>query len=99
VEDGAVGDELAALAQRVADSWGGPAAAPIRLLPESFDPAELPAPLVSPDPVPFALRQDTMDFVAFDPAVDQHLLVFGDTASGKTALLRGLAAGFMERST
>ncbi|MBT1676147.1 type VII secretion protein EccCa [Curtobacterium aurantiacum] len=99
VEDGVVGDELGALAQRVADSWGGPAAAPIRLLPESFDPAELPDPLDTPTAVPFALRQDTMDFVAFDPAVDQHLLVFGDTASGKTALLRGLAAGFMERST
>ncbi|WIE74693.1 type VII secretion protein EccCa [Curtobacterium sp. MCSS17_007] len=99
VDDGAVGDELAALAQRVADSWGGPAAAPIRLLPESFDPAELPDALATPATVPFALRQDTMDFVAFDPAVDQHLLVFGDTASGKTALLRGLAAGFVERST
>ncbi|WP_434769382.1 type VII secretion protein EccCa [Curtobacterium flaccumfaciens] len=99
VEDGVVGDELGALAQRVADSWGGPAAAPIRLLPESFDPAELPDPLDTPTTVPFALRQDTMDFVAFDPAVDQHLLVFGDTASGKTALLRGLAAGFMDRST
>jgi len=99
VDDGAVGDELAALAQRVADSWGGPAAEPIRLLPESFDPAELPDPLSTPETVPFALRQDTMDFVAFDPAVDQHLLVFGDTGSGKTALLRGLAAGFVERST
>lgn len=99
VDDGAVGDELAALAQRVADSWGGPAAAPIRLLPESFDPAELPDALATPATVPFALRQDTMDFVAFDPAVDQHFLVFGDTASGKTALLRGLAAGFVERAT
>ncbi len=99
VDDDAVGDALEALARRVAESWGGPAAAPIRLLPESFDPAELPDPLATPDVVPFALRQDTMDFVAFDPAQDQHLLVFGDTASGKTALLRGLAAGFMERST
>ena len=99
VDDDAVGDALEALAHRVADSWGGPAAAPIRLLPESFDPAELPDPLSTPDTVPFALRQDTMDFVAFDPAQDQHLLVFGDTRSGKTALLRGLAAGFTERAT
>lgn len=99
VDDDAVGDALEALARRVADSWGGPAAAPIRLLPESFDPAELPDPLAVPDAVPFALRQDTMEFVAFDPAQDQHLLVFGDTRSGKTALLRGLAAGFVERAT
>jgi S-DNA-T family DNA segregation ATPase FtsK/SpoIIIE len=98
-DDEALGDALDALARRSAASWEGPAAAPIRLLPESFDPAELPDALDTPDTVPFGLRQDTMDFVAFDPAQDQHLLVFGDTASGKTALLRGLAQGFMDRAT
>lgn len=99
VDDDDIGEELDALARRAAASWEGPAAAPIRLLPESFDPDELPDPLDTPDTVPFALRQDTMGIVAFDPALDQHLLVFGDTASGKTALLRGLAAGFMDRAT
>ncbi len=44
-----------------AASWQGPAAAPIRLLPTDFAPAELPDALDEPDALPFGLRQDTME--------------------------------------
>lgn len=99
VEDAQLGDELEALAERLTADWSGPAAAPIRLLPESFEPAELPDPLQVPERVPFGLRQDTMEYVAFDPLLDQHLIVFGDAGSGKTTLLRGIAAGLIDRSS
>ncbi len=49
------------LADRSASGWEGPSAAPIRLLPASLDPAELPDAFDEPDAVPFGLRQDTME--------------------------------------
>jgi S-DNA-T family DNA segregation ATPase FtsK/SpoIIIE len=98
-DDDRVSEALQQLARRSAASWNGPQASPIRLLPESFDPDELPDELEAPDVVPFGLRQDTMEWVGFDPGRDQHLLVLGDTRCGKTTLLRGLARGFMDRAT
>ncbi|WP_422935432.1 type VII secretion protein EccCa [Sinomonas sp. P47F7] len=99
VDDAQLGDALEALAARLTADWSGPAAAPIRLLPESFEPSELPDALEVSERVPFGLRQDTMEYVAFDPLLDQHLIVFGDAGSGKTTLLRGIAAGLIDRSS
>ncbi|MDR1448739.1 MAG: type VII secretion protein EccCb, partial [Propionibacteriaceae bacterium] len=98
-EDDSIGEELAALAQRVAQSWSGPSAAPIRLLPDVLAPTDLPDEFDQPDQIPFGLRQDTFEAACFDPIEDQHLLVFGDTRCGKTTLLRGLVQGFVKRFT
>lgn len=92
------GEALTALAERTAADWQGPAAAPIRLLPESLDPATLPSVFDEPDRVPLGLRQDTMqpellDFEGRDP----HLLVLGDPGSGKSMVLRQVLAGIVER--
>ena len=97
-DDAAVGDALEELAARSAASWQGPAAAPIRLLPADLPPADLPDALDEPDRVPFGLRQDTMEPAYLELGdADQHLLVFGDTRSGKTTLLRGLVNGLLDR--
>ncbi|MDO5052312.1 MAG: type VII secretion protein EccCa [Pseudoclavibacter sp.] len=98
VEPGEVGAALEELARRTAESWSGPAAAPIRLLPGRIDPATLPGPEDEPAAVPFGLRQDTMDtaFWEFSDS-DQHLLVLGDAKSGKSALLRTIARGMVDR--
>jgi len=97
-DDDSIGEALEALAARSAASWEGPAAAPIRLLPDDFSAIELPDALDEPDRVPFGLRQDTMQPAFLDPAgTDQHLLVLGDTRSGKTTLLRGLIRGLIDR--
>lgn len=98
VDDDDVADALEALARRAADSWSGPGAAPIRLLPADYEPAELPDPFVEPDRVPFGLRQDTMQpaFLELGDR-DQHLLVFGDSRSGKSTLLRGVVEGLVDR--
>jgi S-DNA-T family DNA segregation ATPase FtsK/SpoIIIE len=99
-DDESIGDELEALAKRSAASWSGPAASPIRLLPDDLSPSELPDELDEPDRLPFGLRQDTMEAAMLDlTGRDQHLLVFGDTESGKSTLLRGIARGLVERYT
>jgi S-DNA-T family DNA segregation ATPase FtsK/SpoIIIE len=96
-DDGEIGDGVAQLAEQAAAAWSGPAAAPIRLLPDVLDPADLPDVTHQPEAVPFGLQQNDFKAVCFDPALDQHLMVFGDARSGKTTVLRGLARGFMER--
>ncbi|MBF0722579.1 type VII secretion protein EccCa [Sanguibacter inulinus] len=98
VGDDAVGDELEALARRTAESWSGPAAAPIRLLPLDVDRAELPDAFDEPDVVPIGLRQDTMEAALWElTGDDQHLVVLGDSRCGKTTLLRTIAKGLIER--
>ena len=98
VEPGEVGAALEELARRTAESWSGPAAAPIRLLPSRIDPATLPGPEDEPAAVPFGLRQDTMDTAFWEFAdADQHLLVLGDAKSGNSALLRTIARGLVDR--
>lgn len=99
VDDEEIGPALQALAERFAESWSGPAAAPIRLLPELLHPAELPDALDEPDRVPLGVSQDDLAPEFFDPRREQHLLVFGDSGSGKSSVLRAVAAGFMDRFT
>ncbi|HWU57255.1 MAG TPA: type VII secretion protein EccCa [Microbacteriaceae bacterium] len=98
VDDERIADALEALARQAAESWNGPAAAPIRLLPADYSPAELPDPFDEPDRVPYGLRQDTMQPATLDFAnQDQHLLIFGDAGSGKTTLLRGVISSLVDR--
>lgn len=98
VEDADVGEALEQIAKESAARWGGPGAAPIRLLPEDLSPADLPDALDEPDEIPVGLRQDSMqpvtiDFVTRDP----HLLVLGDSRCGKTTMLRGVLQGAIDR--
>jgi S-DNA-T family DNA segregation ATPase FtsK/SpoIIIE len=85
------GELVERLADRVAATWTGSRARPIRVLPAELRPAEVPEYAGPPQHVALGLRQDTMA-----PAVlelgdrDQHLLVFGDQRCGKTTLLRGI---------
>lgn len=100
VADDAVGVELEELAARTAASWSGPAAAPIRLLPTVVDPSDLPDRFDEPEAVPIGLRQDTMEAALWELTADEpHLLVLGDTRSGKSTLLRTLAIGLQDRFT
>ncbi|GAA1131854.1 type VII secretion protein EccCa [Microbacterium aurantiacum] len=98
VDDADVGEALEAIARDAAARWGGPGAAPIRLLPDDLAPDELPDPLDEPDEIPLGLRQDTMQPVTLDLATrDPHLLVLGDSRCGKTTVLRGIIQGAIDR--
>ncbi|MEV7972097.1 type VII secretion protein EccCa [Cellulomonas sp. NPDC089187] len=100
VADDVIGVELEELAARTAAAWSGPAAAPIRLLPTTVDPADLPDRFDEPESIPLGLRQDTMDAALWELTADEpHLLVLGDTRSGKSTLLRTLAVGLQDRFT
>jgi len=77
------------LPDRIAESWTGPPAPPVRTLPAVVrldevgrpDGLGLPVGLAEPD-----LRPALLDF----DGADHHLLILGDSGSGKTALLRTL---------
>ncbi|WP_307299419.1 type VII secretion protein EccCb [Microbacterium natoriense] len=100
VDDDHVGDALTELAKQTAASWQGPAASPIRLLPEDLDPATLPDEFDEPDHLPIGLRQDTMEPALLSLGdTDQHVLVLGDAGSGKTTLLRQILDTLIQRHT
>jgi S-DNA-T family DNA segregation ATPase FtsK/SpoIIIE len=98
VDDADIGEALERIARESAAQWGGPGAAPIRLLPEDLSPRELPDALDEPDDIPIGLRQDTMAAVTIDLANrDPHLLVLGDSRCGKSTVLRGVVQGAIDR--
>jgi DNA segregation ATPase FtsK/SpoIIIE, S-DNA-T family len=81
----------------VKGAWTGPRPAPVRVLPAVLPAADLDE--VSPPQGSVAIGRFESDFspVLFEMAGrDQHLLALGDTATGKTNLLR-LAAGQLIR--
>jgi S-DNA-T family DNA segregation ATPase FtsK/SpoIIIE len=96
------GDDLAAgardLAARVAAAWPAEPAPPVRLLPRELPASALPGPDSGPA-VPIGIAERDLGPVAVDFAADPHLLVFGDSESGKTNLLRLIARGLTERRT
>lgn len=99
-EDVKLGEAIEQLGARLSESWSGPSAAPIRLLPESLDPSALPDPVDEPNAVPLGIRQDTMAPTTWDfSRLEQHLTILGDTQSGKTNTLRLIAHELMARFT
>jgi S-DNA-T family DNA segregation ATPase FtsK/SpoIIIE len=102
-----VGDLVAA----VAESWTGPAAPPVRMLPTLLPAAELPAPAPAPATadgerpprglfrIPIGVEETELGTAWHDFAEAPHLVAFGDTESGKTNLLRLFARSITERFT
>ncbi|WP_306368963.1 type VII secretion protein EccCa [Nocardiopsis sp. CC223A] len=80
------------LITRVKDAWDGPAAPPVRTLPAMLRAAELPASDLEGTSgvlrVPLGLESRRMQPFWHDFGATPHLLVVGDTESGKTNLVR-----------
>jgi S-DNA-T family DNA segregation ATPase FtsK/SpoIIIE len=78
------------LVAAVTARWNGtPTAAPVRTLPAELPLAELPEP--DGHRLPIGLDEEALAVVRLDFDAEPHLLVFGDTESGKSNLLRLVA--------
>ncbi|WP_217142990.1 type VII secretion protein EccCa [Streptomyces sp. AC627_RSS907] len=101
--DGADGTDdlsegVASLVAAVAESWTGPPAPPLRMLPAVLPVADLDAP-TGDFKVALGLEEERLDTVWHDFSETPHLVVIGDTESGKTNLLRLLTRAITERYT
>lgn len=82
----------------VADlSSGAPGVPPVRTLPEQIDRVDLPP--GADGALRLGLDEDGLALVELDPAAEPHLVCFADAESGKTGLLRLLAAEIAGRCT
>jgi S-DNA-T family DNA segregation ATPase FtsK/SpoIIIE len=90
------GTEPAQLVKAIASGWSGPPAPPVRLLPTDLPYADLVAAAAGqsghPLTLPLGVNEADLGVVGLDFAAEPHLLVFGDQGSGKTSVLRSLAA-------
>ncbi|MFD7729406.1 type VII secretion protein EccCa [Kitasatospora phosalacinea] len=82
-------DGVADLIDAVDEHWTGPRAPQVRMLPALLDPADLPAP-EGRLRVPLGLEGTAIAPLWHDFEESPHLLVVGDSESGKTNLLRHL---------
>jgi len=85
------------LVTRVTAAWPDPPAPQVRLLPRRVPAAELPPAEPGDTAIPIGIAESDLKPVRLDLAADPHLIVFGDTESGKTNLLRLLARGITDR--
>ncbi|MEU2084990.1 type VII secretion protein EccCa [Streptomyces albus] len=91
-------DGVAGLVAAVKESWRGPNAPRVRMLPTKLPVRELP-PAGGDFRVPIGLEQERLSVVWHDFSESPHLVVVGDTESGKTNLLRLVAKAITERYT
>ncbi|MFI5635342.1 type VII secretion protein EccCa [Streptomyces sp. NPDC051664] len=98
---GDLADGVSDLVSTIAESWTGPLAPPVRMLPTMLSAAKLPR---DPDParrlrIPIGLEETELQTAWHDLAATPHLVAFGDSESGKTNLLRLFAKSLSERFT
>jgi DNA segregation ATPase FtsK/SpoIIIE, S-DNA-T family len=96
-------DGFADLAREVRRRWPGPGVAAVKALPVDVALRELLPPESAPTGDPYALApvvgvaESDLGPAAVDFTTDPHLVVFGDTQTGKTTLLRGIMRQIVRR--
>jgi S-DNA-T family DNA segregation ATPase FtsK/SpoIIIE len=100
LDGGSTVDDLAesvrTLVESVAGTWPGESAPPVRLLPERLPLAELSAMVPAGTPgIPIGLSGEDLSPVSVDFSQEPHFVIFGDTESGKSNLLRTIASGLV----
>ncbi|WP_240139426.1 type VII secretion protein EccCa [Streptomyces sp. MUM 178J] len=91
-------DGSAAFVEAVKSAWAGPPAPPIRLLPRNLEADRLPKGFEYPQHgVAFGIDETNLEPVFVDFETDPFFLVYGESESGKTNLLRLLAQQIAER--
>ncbi|KAA2266469.1 type VII secretion protein EccCa [Solihabitans fulvus] len=88
------------LVARITKAWPGKPASQVRLLPREVSLTALPGVAEVPGrKIPLGLAEADLKPVYLDFGADPHFLAFGDVESGRTGLLRTIAAGIMARYT
>ncbi|MFE5510679.1 type VII secretion protein EccCa [Streptomyces sp. NPDC056529] len=96
--DSDLSEATAAMTQEVTRHWTAPGAPEVRLLPRELDVHELPAGHAQPGRgVAFAIDENGLEPVFVDFDRDPFFLVFGESESGKSNLLRLLIKQISER--
>ncbi|MEU4134007.1 type VII secretion protein EccCa [Streptomyces wuyuanensis] len=96
--DSDLSEATAAMAQEVSRHWTAPGAPPVRLLPRTLPVESLPAGYTEPKRgVAFAIDENNLEPVFANFERDPFFLVFGESESGKSNLLRLLITQLAER--
>ncbi|HET6857951.1 MAG TPA: type VII secretion protein EccCa, partial [Streptomyces sp.] len=93
-------DGVAGLVAAISENWTGPSAPRVRMLPTSLPVSDLP-PAEGEGGLRIAIGLDENELapVWHDFAEHPHMIVVGDSESGKTNLLRVIAKGITDRYT
>ncbi|GAA2272907.1 MULTISPECIES: type VII secretion protein EccCa [Kitasatospora] len=95
-----LGDGLAGLVEAVNGAWTGPRAPQVRMLPAVLDGNSLPKGFEHPElGVAFAVDETELAPVFLNFETDPMFVVFGESESGKSAVLRMLIKQITERYT
>ncbi|MEV0405336.1 type VII secretion protein EccCa [Actinoallomurus sp. NPDC050550] len=89
---------ISGLVSAVNESWAGPPAPPVRMLPAVLNASDLPAP-EGDFRVPLGLEEERLSTVWHDFGENPHMIVVGDTECGKTNLLRLMAKAITSHYT
>uniref|UniRef100_UPI002028D5E6 type VII secretion protein EccCa n=1 Tax=Actinotalea sp. C106 TaxID=2908644 RepID=UPI002028D5E6 len=89
---GTLGGGVDHLVRAVAEAWRGPRGPKLRLLPEHIHLDEVRAMAPQTPQLLLGVEESRLGPVGLDPRTTSHLIAFGDGGSGKSALLRGVAA-------
>ncbi|MGI5269179.1 type VII secretion protein EccCa [Nonomuraea sp. CA-218870] len=93
-------DGMRSLVEAVRQSWQGPSAAPVRLLPALLPAAGLPGPeQTGPNRIAIGIDEASLSPVALDFETDPHFVVFGDNECGKSNVLKLIMEGLVARKT
>ncbi|MFG3509808.1 type VII secretion protein EccCa [Streptomyces sp. NPDC047821] len=96
--DSDLAEATAAMAREIGRHWTGPAAPEVRLLPRELPAQNLPAGFAEPRRgVAFAIDENNLEPVFVNFERDPFFLVFGESESGKTNLLKLLIKQVCER--
>jgi S-DNA-T family DNA segregation ATPase FtsK/SpoIIIE len=87
------------LVDTVNAAWQGPPAPKLRLLPERISLDQVRALAPEATGVLLGIDEAALAPVRLDVVTEPHLYLFGDSASGKSAMLRGYAAEVMRQHT
>ncbi|MFW6599084.1 type VII secretion protein EccCa [Propionibacteriaceae bacterium Y2011] len=94
-------DGVKAMVAKVKESWSGPDAAEVRMLPDLLPASALPPITQDDNDRSFALGIDELELAPYvwDPNVDPHFVAFGAPECGKSSLIRRFLDGITTRYT